>query len=100
MRIEILDAANEDFIDGFRFYEKQRGGVGRYFIDSLMAEIESLHLYAGVHPKEHGYYRMIARRFPYAVYYRIEKEVVQVHAVLDCRRNPAWIQRRLTRGQS
>jgi hypothetical protein len=65
MRIEILDGAKKDFRDGFRFYERQSEGVGRYFLDSLMADIESLHLHAGVHAKQFGCYRMIARRFPY-----------------------------------
>ena len=97
MRIEILDRAKQDFLDGFRFYEEQSEGVGRYFVDSLMADIESLQLYAGVHAKQLGYYRMRARRFPFAIYYRLEEEVIQVHAVLDCRRNPAWIRKRLTR---
>jgi plasmid stabilization system protein ParE len=97
MRIEILDRARQDFLDGFRFYEKQSEGVGRYFFDSLMADVESLHLYAGVHAKQFSFYRMIARRFPYAIYYRVEKKVVRIHAVLDCRRNPAWIRKRLAR---
>ena len=97
MKIEILDKAAKDFADGYRFYEKQREGVGQYFVDSLMADIESLRLYAGVHARLRDYYRMIARRFPFAVYYRVQGEVVQVHAVIDCRRNPAWIQKRLTR---
>ena len=77
MRIEILDGAKGDFRDGAWFYEKQSKGVGRYFFDSLMADIESLHLYAGVHAKQYGYYRMLARRFPFAIYYRIEGEVVR-----------------------
>ena len=95
MRIEILARAKQDFLDGFRFYEKQSKGVGRYFVDSLMADIESLHLYAGIHAKLFGYYQMRARRFPFAIYYQLEEEMVQVHAVLDCRRNPAWIRKRL-----
>ena len=96
MKIEILDKAREDFLDGFRFYEKQREGLGRYFVDSLIADIESLRLYAGVHSRQWGYYRTISRRFPFTVYYQIEEEVVQIHAVLlTCRRNPAWIQKRL-----
>ena len=99
MRIEIHDRAKQDFLEGFQFYEKQRAGLGRYFSDSLMADIESLHLYAGVHAKQLGYYRMIARRFPFAIYYRIEEEAIRVHAVLDCRRNPAWIRKRLARGE-
>ncbi len=96
MTIEILDAARVDFLDGYWFYEKQSQGVGRYFLDSLMADIDSLHLYAGIHAKQFGYYRMLARRFPFAIYYRLEQECVRVHAVLDCRRNPASIRKRLT----
>ena len=99
MRIEILDRAKQDFLDGFQFYEKQSEGVGRHFRDSLMADIESLHHYAGVHAKQFGCYRMIARRFPYAIYYRLEDDAIRIHAVLDCRRNPAWIRKRLKREQ-
>jgi hypothetical protein len=74
MRIEILDAAKQDFLDGFWFYEKQSEGVGRYFVDSLMADTESLLLYAGVHAKHFGYFRMLARRFPFAIYYSLKKQ--------------------------
>lgn len=95
MIIEILDGAKKDFLDGIRFYEKQSEGVGRYFYDSLMSDIESLHLFAGVHAKQYGFYRMIARRFPYAIYYQIENKIVQIQAVLDCRREPKWIRKRL-----
>lgn len=35
------------------------------------------------------------RGFPFAIYYSVEKELVRVHAVLDCRRNPSWIRKRL-----
>jgi plasmid stabilization system protein ParE len=97
--MKILDGAKQDFFDGFWFYEKQSKGVGRYFRDSLMADIESLHGCAGVHEKQSGCYRMIARRFPYAIYYQLGEEIIRIHAILDCRRNPAWIHRRLKREQ-
>jgi plasmid stabilization system protein ParE len=96
MRVEILDSARLDFLAGFEFYEKQSEGAGRYFRDSLLADIESLHLYAGIHPRQFGLYRMLARRFPFGIYYRIENDAILVHAVLDCRRNPEWIRERLT----
>jgi hypothetical protein len=38
---------------------------------------------------------MLARRFPFAVYYRVESDGVVVYAVLDCRRDPAWTRERL-----
>jgi plasmid stabilization system protein ParE len=95
MRIEILDEAEQDLIDGFRFYEVQEIGLGDYFLDSLSSDIDSLRIYAGVHPKYFGYYRLLSRRFPFAVYYRIAGKIVRVHAVLDCRRDPEWITTRL-----
>jgi hypothetical protein len=42
-----------------------------------------------------GTHKMIARRFPYAIYYRINRETVEVHAIIDCRRSPDWIRQRL-----
>lgn len=96
MRIELLAEAEQDVLDGFRFYESQSAGVGNYFLDSILADIESLQLYAGIHAVCFGYHRMLAHRFPYAIYYRLEGETVRIYAVLDCRRNPTWIRGRLT----
>jgi len=96
VKIRILDAASQDLIAGARFYEKQEAGLGEYFIDSLFSEIDSLLIYAGIHPVFFGaYHRMLAKRFPFAIYYKIAENMVSIHAVLDCRRNPAWARKRL-----
>jgi plasmid stabilization system protein ParE len=95
MNLRILDLAEADLLSGFRFYERRSAGVGFYFLDSLTAEIESLRLYAGVHRKHFGYFRMLSRRFPCAVYYRIVGDEVQVWRILDCRRHPRWIRKKL-----
>ena len=97
MRIEVLDEAKDDLVDGFHFYEEQSPGLGSYFLDSIFADIDSLLLYAGIHRIVHVSRRSIACRFPFAIYYRVEDEVVRVRAVIDCRRNPTWIRRRLKR---
>lgn len=96
MRIEILPSAIADLALGFAFYEKQQAGLGDYFLDSLFADIDSLAHYAGIHRKVYGSHRLLARTFPFAVYYSIEADVVRVKAVLDCRRNPHWIKTKLT----
>ena len=93
--ITILPSAREDIADGFDFYERQTEGLGSYFMETLFSEINTLRVYAGIHATAFGYYRLLSRRFPYAVYYSIEAETVLVKAVLDCRRDPAWIRRRL-----
>ncbi len=96
MMIEISEAAEQDLIEGHRFYERRTAGLGDYFSDSVLGDIESLHLYAGVHAMHLGYHRLLTKRFPFAVYYRIEGDLIRVYAVLDCRRDPAWVRDRLT----
>ena len=96
MRIAILEEAREDLIQGFRFYENQEPGPGTYFLDCLFSDIDSLLVYAGIHSVTYAYHRCLSKRFPFAIYYSLEGELVRVCAVLDCRRNPSWIRKRLT----
>lgn len=96
MKIELLEEAEGDLLGGFAFYERQQAGLGHYFLDSLFSDIDSLQLYAGLHTEHFGYYRLLSRRFPYAVYYRVFDEVVRVYAVLDCRQSPERIASRLS----
>ena len=98
MRIEILDEAQEDLIQGFRFYEGWEVGLGSYFLDCLFSDIDSLLVFAGIHPVTYGYHRCLSKRFPFAIYYNVDGELVRVFAVLDCRRNPSWIRTRLKEG--
>ena len=96
MRVKILRAASEDLQDGYRFYERQSPGVGDYFIDSLFSDIDSLAVSGGIHPVNRPpWRRMLSKRFPYAVFYRLDESVVIVCAVLDCRRDSKWIDNRL-----
>ncbi len=95
MKIRILRQAEIDLIEGFHFYEIQQSGLGDYFLDSLYSDIESLLVSAGIHPVESDHHRLLAKRFPFAVYYTVTESVVNVHAVLDCQRNPAWKKERL-----
>jgi len=96
MRITISEAAEQDLISAYWFYERQSAGLGDCFVDSILADIRSLQLYAGIHAQHFGYHRLLCRRFPFAAYYRIESDLIRVYAVLDCRRDPAWTRDRLT----
>jgi len=96
MKIEILDSAEEDLIDGFKFYENHSRGLGDYFLDSIFSDIESLRVYTGIHALHFGYHRLLSKRFPFAIYYCLHNEIIRVYAVLDCRRSPAWIRNRLS----
>jgi plasmid stabilization system protein ParE len=95
MTLAILPSAREDLAAGSDFYEQKEAGAGAYFLQSLFADIDSLKLYVGIHRKVFGYHRLLSKRFPYGIYYSREGETVFVRAVLDCRRDPAWIRERL-----
>jgi hypothetical protein len=34
---------------------------------------------------------MLCKRFPFAIYYELERDAAFVYAVLDMRRDPLWI---------
>jgi hypothetical protein len=94
--IEVLDKAENDLVEGYLFYEAQGAGLGEYFLESLYSDLESLRLYAGIHRVVYrNYYRLLSKRFPFAVFYTMTEGVVRVQAVVDCRRNPVWIREHL-----
>jgi plasmid stabilization system protein ParE len=97
MRIKILSAAESDLEEGHRFYESQADGLGTYFLDTLYSDIDSLAYFAGMHRVVFGHHRLLSKRFPFAVYYRVADDEAIVFAVLDCRRNPNWIRKKLSK---
>ncbi|HDM78298.1 MAG TPA: type II toxin-antitoxin system RelE/ParE family toxin [Deltaproteobacteria bacterium] len=93
----ILDEVADDLSEGKTFYSMREIWLGEYFWDSVLSDIESLYLFAGIHQVTFGYYRLLSKRFPYAIYYDIDDKIVQVVAVLPVRRDPIWIESRLTK---
>ena len=96
MKLRILSSAMEDLNEGFHFYDSQQRGIGDYFLSSVSADIERLRLTGGIHRivyKE--FHRSLCRTFPFAIYYKKDSDGVTVYAVVDCRRDPAWIRHRL-----
>lgn len=91
MKIKLLSSARNDLRKSRLFYERQSEGLGEYFLNSIFADIDSLILFAGIHNKKYDFFRMLSKRFPYAIYYSIESDNIIVHRILDLRKNPATI---------
>ena len=81
--VVVLAEAADDIESARNFYDTQEQGVGDYFVDSLLADLESLALYHGIHFQQFGFFRMLAHRFPFGIYYRDIETETQVFAVLD-----------------
>jgi hypothetical protein len=94
-RVLLLEQAAVDLENGRDFYEKQRPGLWEYFAYSIIAYIESLWLSAGIHAIHYEAHRMLARRFPFAIYYNLKDGTACVLAVLDVRRDPTWVHSRM-----
>lgn len=95
MTIVVLDEAENDIAKGMLFYEKQKNGLGNYFLNSILSDIESLHIYSGIHVKVKDYFRLLSKRFPFAIYYKVKDKTISIYAVLDCRQNPLRSDKRL-----
>jgi plasmid stabilization system protein ParE len=96
MKVVITESASDDIADASVFYESQQTGLGEYFETSLLSDIRSLAIFGGIHESRFElYFRALAKRFPYSIYYRVENDTAFVYAVSDDRRDPTWISDRL-----
>src|ERR1700753_4015143 len=96
MRVRLLPSARNDLRAGRKFYERQGHGLGDYFFDSIFSDIDSLALYGGIHAKVFNFHRLLARRFPYAIYYLVDIENTSlVYRIIDCRKNPTETEKAL-----
>lgn len=96
MKVRIEVPARNDLVEGYVFYEASGVGLGEYFLACLYSDIESLRIFGGIHRKEYNsLHRALSRKFPFAIYYALEMGEVVIKAVLDCRKDPSWIRKRL-----
>ena len=89
--VRILSEAAEDIEQARAFYKHIESGIGDYFTGSIIADLERLVLFHGIHPRHFGYYRALTDHFPFGIYYREADNQTEVLAIPDLRRDPAWI---------
>jgi len=88
--------ANADIKEAQSYYDSIGEGLGDYFCSSLLADLDRLGVTAGVHRKAHrNYHRAICRNFPYGIFYAMREGEAIVLAVVDLRRDPEWIEKRI-----
>lgn len=87
-----------DIEAAYDWYEREESGLGLEFLDEIRAVYDRISdgplKYPELRPSIR---RALARRFPYAIYFSVERGVVLVLAVLHTARNPAEWQRRVDR---
>jgi len=95
--VRLTDGALKDIDNAVSFYNQIEYGLGRYFFDSILTDIESLEFFGGLHQQHFGHYASPAKRFPFVIYYKVDEIFVDVRAVLDTRKDPGNTAQRLKR---
>jgi plasmid stabilization system protein ParE len=95
-RIEAAPSVEADIEAAFEWYEAEQPGLGLEFLDELRAVyyriLDGPLKYQGLRS---GIRRVLTKRFPYAIYFAIEGQVILIVAVLHTARDPAEWQLRI-----
>ena|SRR5437667_4407157 len=95
-RLLLEPEARADLAEAFVWYEEQRPGLGSEFFAEVARVLEHIERSPEGHAIVGGQTRRaLVHRFPYAVFYVLDPDVVAVTAVLHGRRDPRrWQERR------
>jgi plasmid stabilization system protein ParE len=88
--------AATDVFSARSWYEEQRVGLGNEFVTSLEHIVDLVSRHPNAFPEiASGYRRTLLPRFPYALYYRVGPQFIEVIACLHTRRLPdRWRRKR------
>jgi plasmid stabilization system protein ParE len=95
MPLVIMPEAESDLVMARGWYEGKRPGLGEEFLLCVEAGLEPIRRAPeAAREVQPGVRRVVVRRFPYGIYYRIDRDQIAVLAVYHTRRDPrGWQQR-------
>lgn len=96
IQLIIQPQAAQEAGEAARWYEEQLPGLGIEFLLELDTALDRVINHPDIYPPIYrDARRVLVRRFPYAAYFVVAPDTVQVIAVLHQRRNPDLLQSRL-----
>ena len=94
--VRFLPQVETDVWNGRTWYEGKTPGLGDEFLRVFYACSEELTRDPQIFPKVHrDFRRRLLRRFPYAIYFRVEGDRVVVFGLFHCARDPRRLRREL-----
>ena len=94
-KLILRPAAVGDLERAYRWYQREREGLGEDLLREVQAAIDSALENPRMYPVVHrDTRRILVRRFPYGLYYRLIDEAVVFVACYHTRRDPKSWQRR------
>ena len=87
-RVVIRPRAESDLREARDWYENERSALGEEFLVQTATTIDLLARDPELYPEYYrGFRRVLMRRFPYKIFYRLEGNRIIVFRVLHSRRN-------------
>jgi plasmid stabilization system protein ParE len=95
-RVDLSEAAAEELDEAYRWYEKQREGLGDELLEEFLRSVERVRASPRLYPLvENEIRRAQLHRFPYALFYRLEPDSIVMIAFFHGKRDPIhWKKRR------
>jgi len=83
--------AEKELDEAFLWYEEQLEGLGKQFITVIQQTILRLSRYPELYPEcIPGIRRALVKKFPYGVFYSIDKDTVVIYAIAHLHRLPFY----------
>jgi len=94
--LRFLPQVEEDVLAAHAWYERKSPGVGEEFLRTFYACAAEIPRHPLLYRRIHrDFRRLLLRRFPYAIYFRIKNSEVIVFGVFHCARDPHRVKKRL-----
>ena len=95
--LRFLAEVEEDVSAAYAWYEEKVPGLGEEFLRIFYACANELPRYALLYQKVHGEFRRrLLRRFPFAIYFKIEGDNIIIFGLFHCARDPLTVQTKLS----
>lgn len=89
MILHYTDRAKDDIELAFKWYERQRRGLGFEFLDCVEASLNNIRNFPEIYRMLYDCFRRcVIKRFPFSIFYTIEGNKIVIHSVFDSRQNP------------
>jgi len=88
-RVIVRPAARADILAAYRWYEKERNGLGAAFLEAIRSAMDTVGENPEVYAVVRGDIRRLnLHRFPYALFYRFRAGLIIVIACMHGSRDP------------
>jgi len=89
LKVFYTDRSKDDIEIAFEWYEEQSKGLGSKFLDSIEEVLQNIIKYPEMYQIKYSNFRSSPiKKFPFSIFYTVEKNYIIVHSLFDNRKDP------------